>query len=185
MQITQHGKLVDAATGEVVEDVDGVRDLILENREDPIAELIRNSGSVPIHVQKARELGVPAPIVSSYIGNAADSANQHLNRRIELTGAIVYFSGRFTPKDPSQHDGSGFYCFLLKTSDTRKMEYRDGKVVKEIETPVIIKTDGVKLRDTIINLIDTWGWFDWDVKVPVVITRGGPNNEFYIQVLPE
>lgn len=185
MQIVKEGKIIESETGEVIDELSGVRDLILENRTDPIAELIARSGSVPIHVQKARELDIPASVVSTYIGNPAESANQHLNKRIEIIGAIVYFSGRFTPKDPKEHDGSGFYCFLLKTSETRQFEYRVGKEIHTTEVPVIIKTDGVKLRDTVISLIDTWGWYDWDVKVPVVFTRGGANNEFYIQVLPE
>lgn len=185
MQIVKNGKVIESETGQVIEDVNEVRDLILDNRTDPIAELIANSGAVPIHVQKARELGIAAHIVSSYIGNPADSANSHLNERIEITGATVYFSGKFTPKDPEIHDGTGFYCFLLKTNKTRTLEFRVGKEIKTVDVPVIIKIDGVKVRDTLINLIDTWGWYDWDIAVPVVITRGGPNNSFYIQVLPE
>lgn len=182
-QVQSKGKLVDASTGEVIEDVNEVRDLILVEREDPIAELIRNSGAVPIHVAKAKELKIPAPVVSSYVGRAADSVKQHLNEKIMLTGAIVYFSGRFTPKDPSTTDGSGFYTFLMKTDILRPFEYRIGKEIHETSVPVVIKCDGVKVRDTMINLIDTWGWYDWEVKIPVVFSL--VDGSFYMEILPE
>lgn len=197
MQIVQGEKVIDPATGEVATEIDEIKDLVLQNRDDPIAQLIADSGSVPIHLAMARKLGIPAHIVSTYVGNPPSDPNDYLNQKIYLTGAIVYFSGRFTPKvtDPTQpgyKDGSGFYTFLMKTSMTKTLEYRVGKQVMEAKIPIVLKCDGVKIRDTIMQLIQDWSWYDWKdavtgdpIQIPVVFTRGGPNNSFFVQILPE
>lgn len=205
MQIIKDGHLVESETGEVITQVEQVRDLVLENRNDPIMDLIEASGSVPIHARKAKELGVPAHIVSTYVGTQSVSANEYLNKKIHITGAIVYFSGRFTPKvtdpnAPGYKTGEGFYAFLLKTDMFREFKYESNDQLVKTKIPVVIKCDGVKVRETIIGLMEQYGWFDWHeveyddnfnpkmgkpIKVPVVFTRGGENNTFFITVLPE
>lgn len=197
MQIVQGNRVIDTSTGETVEEIEQVRDLVLENRNDPIMELIIKSGSTPIHVTKAKELQVPAHVVSTYVGSAPDSPNSYLGQRIGITGCIVYYSGKFTPKvtdpnAPGYKTGEGFYTFLMKTDRTRPFEFRVGDRIIKKQIPVILKCDGVKIRETLIGLIDSYGWFDFKnpidntpVTVPVVFTREGTNNSFFMQILPE
>jgi hypothetical protein len=190
-QIVSKDYVIDPFTGEVTQEVGKIVDNVLEGRSDPIEDLFSDKSNLPIHLKFQKEYNIPVHVMSEYIGNRPDSAKQHLNERIELIGAVPYFSGAYTPKDPSVNDGSGFYTFLIKTSKTREFSYKNGKQIVDVQVPVIIKCDGVKVRDIIAEFIKMWGPYDWKdvttgdtIKIPVVFTQE-PDGAFYIQVLPE
>ena len=189
MQVISGNQVVESTTGEVIQENGEVKDLILENRSDPIAELIAKTGSVPVHVAKAKELSVLPPVLSSYVGYPPSSPGDFLGQLINLTGAIVYFSGRFSPKvtdpnAPGYKTGEGFYTFLMKTDRILETEFRVGREIMTFKRNLILKCDGVKIRETVIWLIDQNGWFDWNVKVPVVFTRGA-DQPYFMQIIPD
>lgn len=183
-QVIQNGHVIDSATGEMIEDIKDVQDLVLDNRAEAIRSLMAGEDDRFIHMSLARQFGIKPHVVSSYVGSQPDSAKQHLNEKIMVKGAVPYFSGSFTPKDPKKHSGEGFYTFLIKTGKVKEIEYKVGRELKTSQVPVIIKCDGVKVRDTMAELIRTYGPFDWDTEVPVVFTYS-EDGAFYMQILPE
>lgn len=178
-------KVIDSSTGEIITEHGNITDVVIKDRYDKIMDIIKNTGAVPYHVQRAKELSIPIHTMTSYIGTPSLSVKDVIGRKVNLIGAIVYQSGRFTPKDPSKTDGSGFTAIILKTDEFKTVEFRDGKTVKEIRKPITIKTDGKKIVEVLLGLMESYGEFDWNgVKVPVVFSFDSSANAFGIDVLP-
>ena len=169
--------IIDHETGEAVESskFDGVTDVALPGREEPLAALVKASllgrGELPIHIKMAVEHNIPTRIVSTYIGVPNESVSLHLDKPLQILGACVYFSGVFKSKNTGEFE-PGYYKVLLKTNIIKQ---RDVKGAPPVSYNLIVSTSGAQVASQVLGWVTTNEWYDFkDGFAPwVVFTQEG------------
>lgn len=188
-QVEDKGQLVETKTGEVIEDVNQVRDLMVPDRDVFIGQLLSNTQR-PLHMQKLDELGLDpgkkAVLLSRYVGQVPQKLEHHLNKVVTIVGAIVYWSGPFMSTKTNRME-DGYYKNVMKLKETYEVEVRTSDRIVKRQRNIIIATSGKRVAQVLMPLIEAYGWFDWPegVGVPVILTKDEDNNHLIEVVEPE
>ena len=149
---------------------------------EPLAAMVDGfirDGRMPIHIEMMQKFNVDSDIFSSYVGVPRVDLTKRMNQAVRIIGAIVWFSGAFTPKEPA-YEGEvreGYYKVLLKAADieTVKNVPIDRKLY-DIKYNLIIETSGKQVAELVLGLIAKHGWYDWPAGTYETLLFGGDKS---------
>jgi hypothetical protein len=175
-QVEIANTLVDIDTGECIDEVNAIIDRASPGRAISLADLF--VGERPRHIQ---ELSCFEPLerpkwLARFTGTTPELVTDHLNKPLGITGAILYWSGPYKSLADNTWQ-EGYYTMLFRTSTIRELNIVTAdKNVITVKRAMVLKCSGKYLAEWGVAMMDSFGWYDWRVTVPVVFTQGSDNG---------
>lgn len=149
---------------------------------EPLAAMVDSmvtNGRMPIHIEMMQKFDKSSDEFSSYVGVPWIDVKKRLNQAVKVIGAIVWFSGAYSPQKPA-YEGEvreGYYKVLLKTSELEVIKNVPiDRKLYDIKYNVIVQTSSKKVAELVLGLIAKHGWYDWPAGTYETILFGGDSE---------
>lgn len=179
------GHVIDQHTGEQLDLVpyQEPEDVYLSSALDELAGQIE-SGHTPMYITKAQELSVPDSVISDYLGVESEKLEDHVGHVYTIKGAIIWYSGNYSPKDGNGDMERGYNTLLMLTTTSRKIAVMDGDNSVTVEVPLVLRTSSKHIAAVMLPLMQKYGWYNWER--PVRIMFSGTNSKgFHARILEQ
>ena len=168
-------------------------DRFLPETIEPLAmmvePLVNETGSKFIHLAMARKLNVTEETLSEYVDAAWVDVKALVNQAVTVTGAIVWFSGPFSPQAEAEKPkeqrklGRGYYKLLFKTTRYRTIKVPIGNKVHKFRQYMVFATSAKKICELGLTMIENHGWYDWEQGVTRTMVITGDESNGYAATL--